>query len=108
MDHFANSLVDSILEDLVEKRQLVDEFWMLDFILGNLQEDDPLFPFVAERYTLLGNSGQSPLHLEQLEVLIQMYSRFFNLVAERQASLREMIELGAATGTTDISSEGVV
>lgn len=57
MHQFADSLGDAILGDLVEKHQLVDEFGQLDFILENLDENDPSFRSVAERYVVLENLG---------------------------------------------------
>ncbi|KAL5376079.1 hypothetical protein PMIN06_012285 [Paraphaeosphaeria minitans] len=106
MHCFANSLGDSILGILVEKYQLVDEMWILDFVLENLTEGDPLFRLVADRYVVLENMGQSSLSLEQWDVITHTYPHFGHLVTNRQAALREMSELGKAMEMAVIHTEG--
>ena len=103
MHHLADSLGDSVLGDLVEKYQLVDELWMLDFILENLDQGDPFFCCVAERHMVLDGMGQSPLHLEQWVVISQMYPEFGKLVSECSAARCEMSNLKEDMRRTTIS-----
>jgi hypothetical protein len=76
MDDFANSL-GPFVAILVEQHQLVDEAWMLEFILSELTDnDDQLFQVVVERYAKLENAGQSPLFHEQWSVILEEYTHF--------------------------------
>ncbi|KAF2450008.1 hypothetical protein P171DRAFT_352064 [Karstenula rhodostoma CBS 690.94] len=89
MQRFAAELAVPFIGILVEQHRLVDEVWVLEFMLEGLSEHDPLLELVAERYAKLEITRQSPLFHEQWLVIFKDYAHFGNCVKSIMGRMKE-------------------